>query len=169
MIVTYLTGDNVLVSVCHVGSGEKPGQSKWQVLVEGMGGMARWGVPDLICSPGWSTERVARHALEWARDLPASEPCPCPDPECPGKEPTTALEVFAPTPPHEVSLHGPYFDKQDAIVAAMVQSGSLDEDDIDSRSPTVEELIAELDGIDPPPEPPDDPPDPYRGSTWRLG
>lgn len=164
MIVTYLTGDNSLVSVCHMGTDDE-GRAKWQVLVEGMGGIARWGVPNLLAAPGWGSEQVARHALEWAFALPDADGCSCPDEDCPGKSPLSAREAFGPTEPHEVRLTGPYFDRNEAIAAAAVQSGALDEYEIDE--PTVEQLVAELDGTEPPPdeEGPDDTGD---GSTWRL-
>lgn len=165
MIVSYLTDDDVVVSVCHVGL-LKEGMAKWQVRVEGMGGVAQWGVPDLPASPRWSAERVARLALEWAQALPDADPCPCEDDDCPGKDPPPASQVFGPTPPCETALDGPYLSREDAIAAVMARHGHAPDDE---REPSIEELVAELDGIDPPPEPPDDPPDPYRGSTWRLG
>ena len=172
MIVTYLTDDNVLVSVCHVGSGRK-GQAKWQVRVEGMGGAAQWSVKDLPASPGWSAERVARLALEWAQALPDAPGCPCGQPDC--EAPVfKALDVFGPTSPMQVKLQGPYFDRDEAAVAAAVQAGYLDEDEaeeqVDADKPTIEEMLAELDGKPlPKRSSKKDPPDPFNGSTWRLG
>lgn len=168
MIVTYLTDDNVLVSVCHVGFAG-PGEAKWKACVEGMGGMARWSVNDLAASPAWSAERVARHALEWAQSLPDSGACPCPDPDCPGKEGKSAEDVFGPTPPDKVRMTGPYLDREDAIDAVQIRAGILDEDAVIANEPTIEELIADLDGKPRPPRNDEPPPDPFKGSTWRLG
>lgn len=169
MIVTYVTDDDVLVSVCHVGAMPTEGQARWQVAVEGMGGMARWGIPDLPASPRWPAERVARHALDWAQSLPDAEPCPCPDPDCELKQPSPARDAFGPTDPWAVGLTGPYLDREDAITAIQVRAGILDEDEVIEAEPTIEELVAELDGKPSPPRDDEQPPDPHKGSTWRLG
>ena len=165
MILTYMTDDNVLVSIRHAGS-TPSGQSKWQALVEGEQGIARWSVNDLATMPSWSSERVARHALECAQSA-ASEPCPCPDPDCPGKAPgiMDGKRAFGPSDPHAVTLSGPWFDREQAIAAVLVASGELDEDSVE-HEPTIEELVAELDDK---PLPGEEPPDPFKGSTWRLG
>ena len=169
----YLTADGTLIAVQRAGT-KGDGREQWHALVEGMGGIARWAVDDLLVPPGWSTERVARHALDWACHLPDGPGCQCGRPDCPlPGERVVARDVFGPSDPATVQMQGPWLDRKQAIVQAMVQSGQLDEGDAEEayEPPSVADLLAELDGTDPPDD--DDnnepPPDPYKGSTWRLG
>lgn len=181
MVISFVTDDAHVVSVCHVGNVKEGTRAQWQVLVQACGGGAGWGVPDLETPPTWSAERAAREALAWAQAQVFPPQCACNDPDCPGKRPAEGIDVFGPTDPEAVKLAGPYLTQKDAIMAAMVQAGMLDDETavkVFGDEPTLEQLVAELDkpatkrkrlGRKPArPETPE-PPDPHDGRTWRLG
>jgi hypothetical protein len=106
--------------------------------------------------------------LQWAFGAHVS-PCPCPRPDCEGKQGRRGPDLFGPTDPFQVAMDGPFFDHSEAIITAQVKAGQLDESVIEARKPTVEELLNELDGVPPKRDTDLDPPDPSDGSTWNLG
>jgi hypothetical protein len=118
MLTTYYVTENeaLLIGVRPVeyDDDRDPGYMLCEAVVNTCGGGARFAIRQLQAPIGWSTERLARHALDFAQGIP----CGCGDPECDGE----ASSIF-PGDPHTVRLLGPYLNESHAMAASMIEAG----------------------------------------------